>query len=212
MDAMTGPGGAPAPIDPRVLRPRLRWYVVAQILAFGGLVAFVVLFRFGVQTLFPTVAAEFGAGSATKVRLTTDQRWAIYVAIRAHSGDHPATDCAARGIDGGAIELRATSYGWGGSGFRGAANRGQTWTAAYKLSVSRTGWYELTCQGSDSTAARGHYAVGDDPDPFGRTVLGTMAVTAGLPGLALVGGGGLAIAIARRRGAHRRRLQGLPGS
>jgi len=202
---MTSPG-APAPVDPRVLRPSRGWYVVAVALPIVGALAGLILFLYSNDVLFqsmqPKVATELDAGSPTAVYLTTDQRLGIYVEVAPHSSDLPPTQCAARGLDGGTIELRETSDGWATS----TAHR--SWREIYQISVNQNGQYELTCQPGDSTAEQGHYGVGDDPSRAG--VLGNALAAAAaflcLPGVALLAGAGLAIVVARRRGAHQRRL------
>src|SRR5262249_19219602 len=124
----------------------------------------------------------------------------------AHSSDLPPTQCAARGLDGGTIELHETPYGW-------STSTGQrAWREIYEISVDRSGHYELTCQPGDGTGEQGHYAMGDDPSKAGVLGNAVAAVAACfcLPGLAFLGGGGLAIMVARRRGAHKKRLVTRP--
>jgi hypothetical protein len=192
-------GTGPAPIDPRLLRPSRGWYAAPVAIAIAGSAMSIVAIIYVTMHLLPKVATEFDAGSPTTVHLTTDQRWAVYVEVPAHSSPQTSTGCAARGIDGGSIELRETA----GGGWSFSTDR-HSWSAVYRISVNRTGDYELTCQPDGGTATPGHYAVGDDPNPFAPNRLGAVAGAFCLPGLVA---GTLAIVIGWRRGAHKRRLQ-----
>jgi hypothetical protein len=192
-------GTGPVPIDPRWLRPSRGWYAVPVVIVVVGWGLSIVAIIYVAMHILPTVATEFEAGSPTAVHLTTEQRWAVYVEVPAHSSPLTSTSCAGRGIDGGSIELRQTA----GSGWSFTTDR-HSWSAVYKIRVSRTGEYELTCQPDGGTATYGRYALGDDPNPFAANRLGGVAGAFILPSLVA---GTIATVIGWRRRAHKRRLQ-----
>jgi hypothetical protein len=192
-------------IDPRALRPRRVWYVVAIVIAVLGVVAGVVGFAYGVTSFFralPTMSTEFDAGSPATVHLASDRRQAIYFDLSGPRRNQLDTECTGTARDDGSIDVRPI---WNTLDF---ARSGHSWTSAYTVQVTRAGEYELTCRPTASDGPT-HYGVGDAPNNRAMAVagLGGMAALVGAPGLAVTIGGVIALTVARRRSSHKKRVQ-----
>jgi hypothetical protein len=202
---MTFPG-APPPVDPRALRPSRAWYVVAMVIVVIGVVVGVGLFGLGILSVvrgLPKVTAEFEAGSPTTVHLTADRKWAIYVDRQGLARQRVDGVCTGTARGDGSIDVRPTS-----TSFEFSTGR-RHWQSLYTIDVTRDGDYELTCRPSDPAIEQAHYAVGDAPNIGGIVgwVFGGIAALIGVPCLALVVGGVIALVVGLRRSSHKKRLQ-----
>jgi hypothetical protein len=85
---------------------------------------------------------------------------------------------------------------------------GRTWAALFEVSSDRSGRAGLACE--PAGGGRPLLAVGDAPDQprLLRALGGSVAAGAAVALPALLAGGVMAVVVARRRSAHRRRLGG----
>ena len=196
----------PPPLPAGEIKPSGVWFVVAGVIGLLFVVAGPVLAVVGLASLgmsLPTVTAEFDAGTPYKGRLDAGRSMRSTSSAGTTAAPPPATDCSGRGTDGGNAELAATSTNFylpDGTAY---------WGLVYYLTVPRSGEYEVTCKPGEVAVERASYAVGDDPDVGGLVgkILGGAGVLFGLPCIGIFLGGGMALIVGIRRGAHRRRLQ-----
>ena len=212
----------PPPIDPRALRPKRGWYVLAGIIAGLSLLAAPVLLILGIGAIgsiedtLPTMSAEFDADAPATVELTAAKRWAIYVETSVvdpspdpspePSSPPPDTRCTVDPLAGGTVSLDAVSH----TVTVTASGRG--WRQLYSFTVSQAGTYRVSCEPADPAAAAGTYAVGEDTNLagfFGRFFGGIGSIVAAVlvPCTGLFLAGLIALVVGLRRYLHRKRLQ-----
>ncbi|HEU4426204.1 MAG TPA: hypothetical protein VFR67_27005 [Pilimelia sp.] len=218
----------PPPVDPRVLRPRRGWYVLAGIIAGLSLLAAPVLLIVGVGAIgsvedtLPTMTAEFDADTPATVELTAARRWAIYV-------EEPATDptvtpdqdpdlspepspepsdaqCTVEAVAGGTADVTAVTH------TVHVTVDGRTWRQLHTFTVSQAGTYRVTCEPTGPGAGPHRYAVGEDVNLaglLGRIFGGIGSIFAAIlvPCTGLFLAGLLALIVGLRRYLHRKRLQ-----
>lgn len=194
-------------IDPSELRPARRWYWIAGIIAVVGIVigvgGGVTLFVYGTASMTPdNLTGLSGSGTASgSVRLTAGQDWAVFATSDA-SWD---VTCSARGTSGNATvsdpgeTVNFTSHG------------GQWWEVA-RIRAPADGTYQVSCSPKPDAVSTGvdatRYMVGEAPSigVFFGSLFGGFAVLFGVPFIACVTGGVIAIVTGVRRGGHRKQL------
>ena len=206
---MTYPQPAPQ-IDPRQLRPGRAWYWIAGVIAVLGICIGPGLSVFGFASLrsdLPQIKQEFDAGSPASVRLTKAGAWAIYAnnpAARGSTAARPAVTCTGES-DAGTIDISPST-----GNFNFSDGRHQ-WQLLYDVKVSATGTYRISCSSNDQ--AVDHFAVGTAVNLRGflGKVFGSLGLLLGVPCVALLVAGIIALITALRRNSHRKRLQAEAG-
>jgi hypothetical protein len=188
-------------VDPADLRPHRRWYAVAVAVAVLGLLAAAAVLSVTIRawsTGFPTLGSPFRGGESVEVDLRAGQPAVLYV-----SPDTATFNgrCTAE-LAGADVAVTEVSYTF--TFFSG----GRTWAARYEILADRDGRARLTCMPAAGTGGP-LLATGDKPDNprLLRGLAGSVAAGVSTALLGLVGGGVLALVIAKRRGSYRRRLQ-----
>ncbi|MGH3645758.1 MAG: hypothetical protein ACRDTM_01045 [Micromonosporaceae bacterium] len=213
---MTYQPAAPPPIDPAALRPKRTWYWIAALIVVLGVCGGFGIGLFGLSSIaggLPTMKHEFDAGEATTVELTGDQQWAIYVdnprasSEGQGSGPRPDVQCTGSSADGGTITLSEP----GGSFHFTKDNK--TWQLLYDVRVDKDGSYQIECSSQDAELTDPQLAVGPavNVGGFVGKTFGTVGALLGLPCLALIVGGVIALVTGLRRSAHKKRLQAQGG-
>jgi hypothetical protein len=176
--------------------PGRGWYAVAGTVTALGLVVAVIVLLVGFRSWLdglPKLGEPFRGGETVRV----DVRAGETVVLYASPDTAPARYLCEGEVAGSPIrvtESRTFTF------FRGL----ETWAARYELVADKTGTGQLTCVASAGGGAE-KLAVGEKPDN-GRLlrILGTtIAIAAGIALLALGVGGGIVLAVWRRRRAHR---------
>jgi hypothetical protein len=176
--------------------PGRRWYAVAgTVTALGLIVASVVLVT-GFRSLlggFPDLGERFRGGDTVRIDMRAGETVVLYV----NPDSAPAEYLCEGEVAGSPIRVTdAPTFTF----FTGL----ETWAARYEMVADQTGTGQLTCV---APAGRGAamLAVGQKPDN-GRLlrILGTtIAVAAGGAVLSLAVGGGIVLAVWRRRRRYR---------
>ncbi|MGH3728663.1 MAG: hypothetical protein ACRDTU_07895 [Micromonosporaceae bacterium] len=209
---MTFPQSAPPPpVDPAALRPGRVWYWVAGVVVVLGVCigSGVALLGFNsIAGALPEMKQEFDAGTPTTVELSSDRDWAIYVDHPSRTGEgtapKPDVDCAAEG-SGVTVSRSDVNFEFD--------DQNRHWQLVYDVSVDRDGSYQFTCESNDPELSGSTFAVGSGIDVGGLagTVFGSLGALLGIPCLALLVGGVIALVTAVRRNSHKRRLQETGG-
>jgi hypothetical protein len=200
------PGAAPPPVDPRALRPRRAWYAVSVVIVVLGVLVGVGLFALGLVSAIrglPKTTSEFESGPPLVLHLSAGRKSAIYLDSGASPPGAIDSQCSGRAEGDGSIDVQPTSYNFDFSSGR------RHWRLLYTVEVSQDGRYELDCRPTDPTVETAHYAVGEDPKigGFMAKLFGGIGALLGVPCLALVVGGVLALVVALRRNGQKKRLQ-----
>jgi hypothetical protein len=196
--------------DPGRVRPGRVWYAVAMLLVVLGVAASPIAVQLAVRSLdllpLPAIVAEFGPGSPATVELSGSQRWAIYVENADPTGKAGKipTECAGGTLHGQRLRLIPSLPELV---FEGGNRR---WYALYEFEVPGTGRYQVSCRLTDAATATARYAVAAAPDPGDtRARLATgVALTLfiyGAPVVGVLAGATVALVVALRRNASRRR-------
>ncbi|MEU4998154.1 hypothetical protein [Streptomyces sp. NPDC021622] len=188
------PPGPPPRIDPRQLRPRRGWFVVAGVIAAVGVAIGIASF---VRTLTSAVDSvddgrAFASGRSVTVRIAPDDDAAIYVrspfVARAHCKVTGPPDSLPRvAAPGGTFNVT-----------KGDAR----WERAFVLKTDKDADYRVMCEDPRGVLT---FAPGDSTDV--SSFVGGIAVTVLVPLGGILAAAALAIIVGVRRGRHRRWLE-----
>lgn len=197
-----GPPPGPTPrIDTRQLRPRLRWFVVAGVIAAVcvgiGIASFVLTLTSAVDSVDDGEA--FTSGQSVTLRIGPDDDAAIYIRSPLTARAH----------------CKAASIPSSPSGPPGSAPRVTTPDSTFTVSRGSVEWQRVFVLKADTDAdyrvmcddPRGvlTFAPGDDAD-F-ASFIGGIVVTVTVPLVGVLTATGIAIIVGVRRGRHRRWLE-----
>ncbi len=192
---MTSTPAQTSQVDPRELRPRRFWYLVALGIALLGVVAGVGIFAAGMFSIvrgLPDLHQRFGPGERVTVKLSAGEHRTIYAATAGSSARCRAVN-AAPGVD-----VTRSPYS-----FEFTSN-GSTWYALYEVRATRAGRYTLECRNAGRA-----YALGEPPE-LGRffvSLFGGIVAFIVLPMLGVIVGGVIALVVYLRRNSDRKRIQ-----
>lgn len=178
-------------IDPAILRPRRRWFVVAGVVAFVGIVVGGVIFAVVLLSVLNEAkpVATFGSGQTVTVSLVASPRPAIYVSDPGSlSGRCTVTSSSGQQVPiTQLLNVETLVFG------------GQRWQVGYHIDVPGPGEYRVTCTGP---AAR--YGVGTPPST--ARLIGAILALVLIPGVSIVIAVIITVVVLVRRGRNRRRL------
>ncbi|MGH3715230.1 MAG: hypothetical protein ACRDT4_17460 [Micromonosporaceae bacterium] len=209
----------PPPVNPSEIRPGRAGYWVAGVIAVLGVCAGIGIAAFGFSSIagdLPKMKAEFQG--ETTVKLESGKDWAVYVdnpALEGRAGNSaapvraPQVECTGTSADGGNI-----TFSDPGGAFHFASGD-RNWQLLYAVSVDKTGSYTVTCASSDPDLPDPTYAVGTavNVGGFVGKLFGSLGALCGIPCLALLVAGVIALVVAMRRSSAKKRLQsGGPGA
>lgn len=181
------------PVDPKEIRPRLRWIGVAWAVAAACIVAGVALFITGitdsVENLVP--ATTFRPGEPAVVTLDPADRPALYVATTSRVN----YDCA---ITGGATLVSSPAT-------ETISANGRRWELILLINAPRAGEYQLSCS-IQQPAADVVFGVGRDVLSAAGGILGGVAALLIIPGVGVLGAIIVTVVVLVRRNGHRKRL------
>lgn len=211
------PPGGPPPVSSAELRPGRAGYWIAAAIAVLGVLVGCGLGALGFFSLagdVPTMEREFAAGAATTVELESGKEWAIYVdnpGLRGRgqtgSAALPEVECTGTATDGGTITLTRPQ----GNVSFGDSER--YWQLAYQVSVDKTGSYQMQCSSPDPGLSDPTFGVGPNVNAAGVVgkVFGSLGALFGIPCLAFVVAGVIALVVGMRRSSYKKRLQAQRG-
>jgi hypothetical protein len=179
-------------VDPKNLRPRLRWIAVAWGVAAVCVVAGVILFVTGLLNSVDNVAPTraFAAGEQVTVPLDPAESPAIYLA----SGTRVHYECQ---IANGATLLPV-------SGTQNLTVNGTQWQQVLRINAPSAGDYQVTCTVQEDASVR--FGVGRDMTTAVGGVLGGVAMLVLIPGIGVLAAIIVTIVVLVRRGSQRKRL------
>ena len=186
----------PPVIDSASLRPRRRWFVVAGVIAFVGIVIGSVIFVVGLLSILNKAkpVATFGSGQTVTVSLVASPRPAIYTSVPGFSSG----TCTVTSSSGQAVTLAPVS------GAETLSFGSQRWQVTYHIKVPASGEYRVSCTGSAAL-----YAVGTPPSA--ARLVGVILALILIPGLAILVAIVITIVVAVRRARFRRNLMAGAG-
>jgi hypothetical protein len=187
-------------VSGRELRPRRFWYVVAGVIALGGILLGIGLFILGLVTAVrsvPDLGTQFTAGEAKTVTMTAGDKKVIFA-------DSAAVNptCTGSAPNGGNIDLSTLSYSF-------TVTKGdREWRGIYEDKTDKDGAYQITCGAPSDSSPATEYAIGDAPKfgGFLGGILGGLAALFGLPCFGIVVAAVIALVTALRRNSYKRRL------
>ncbi|MEU7861761.1 hypothetical protein [Nonomuraea sp. NPDC049141] len=182
-------------VDPKQIRPRMRWIAVAWGLALLSVVAGVGLFVGGV---FNTVTAAapsktFAAGESITVPLDPADKPAVYLS----STSQVHYTCR---IDGGSGQAKLAKV----SGTETVSEGATKWQLILVVNAPAKGDYQLTCATQEPASAR--FGVGRDLVASAGGLVGGVAALVVIPGLGVLAAIITTIMVVTRRSSHRKRL------
>ncbi|MEU7740443.1 hypothetical protein [Nonomuraea sp. NPDC049158] len=194
-----GPYGTPQrfgpQVDPKLIRPRLRWIAVAWGLALlAGLVG-VGVFVSGILNTVGAVAPSktFTAGQSVTVPLDPADKPVVYLA----SESQVHYMCR---IDGGPGQAKLAKT----SGTERVTVNGTQWQLILVVNAPAKGDYQFTCTTQEPTSVR--FGVGRDFASAAGGLVGGVAALLVIPGLGVLAAVIVTIMVVTRRSSHRKRL------
>lgn len=194
-----GPYGTPQrfgpQVDPKLIRPRLRWIAVAWGLALlAGLVG-VGVFASGILNTVSAVAPSktFTAGESVTVPLDPADKPVVYLA-----SESPVHYMCR--IDGGPGQAKLART----SGTERVSIGGTQWQLILVVNAPAKGDYQFTCTTQEPTNVR--FGVGRDFAAAAGGLVGGVAALLVIPGLGVLAAVIVTIMVVTRRSSHRKRL------
>jgi len=176
--------------------PGRGWYAVAGTVTACGLIIAMIVLVIGFRSWldgFPDLGQRFRGGDTVRVDVRAGETVVLYV-----SPDSAPAEYLCEGeVAGSPIRVTDSPTFTFFSGL-------ETWAARYELVADQTGTGQLTCVAQVGRGAE-MLAVGEKPDNgrLLRIIGTTIAAGGGIAVLSLAIGGGTALAVWRRRRAHR---------
>ncbi|WP_336204771.1 hypothetical protein [Nonomuraea sp. LPB2021202275-12-8] len=182
-------------MDPKAVRPRLRWIGVAWGLAVACIVAGVILSVSGLVNSVESVAPTktFTAGERAVVSLDPADAPVVYLA----SDTRVHYQCQISGGPGRATLLPV-------SGTQNLTLEGTKWQQVLRINAPAAGDYQLTCITQEQADVR--FGVGRDVTAAVGGVLGGVALLVLVPGVCVLAAIIVTIVVLVRRSSHRKRL------
>ncbi|GAA4523681.1 MULTISPECIES: hypothetical protein [Nonomuraea] len=182
-------------MDPKELRPRLRWIAVAWGVAVACVVAGVVLFVTGIVNTVEDIAPSttFAAGETVTVSLDPDDRPSVYVSTDARVNYR----CE---ISGGPGQARLVNA----PGSQTVTAGSRTWEQILLVNAPAAGEYQLTCVIQEQGDVL--FGVGRDALSAAGGIVGGLAALLLIPGVGVLGAIIVTVVVLMRRSGHRKRL------
>ncbi|SIM67865.1 hypothetical protein [Micromonospora cremea] len=191
-----------AVVTPVELRPRRIWFIIAALVAVGGVLA-----AAGVMLFVLRSGGDLGQrltpGQVVTVHLSPEEEKMVWVKETGQSV--PDVGCDTSPVDGQEVLESREVHLLSENVELNVDN--ERWRGLLTLSAGPAGRYEVSCRTSGVGPAP-TLSIGDPPRFYGArdTALGSLAAF-GLASISVIIGGVLAVVVAVRRGLHRVRLR-----